>query len=149
MAQMVKNLPTMQEDRGSSGSGRSPGEGNGYLLQCCCLENPMDSGDWQGFTGLLKFMGLHSLWVAKSVSPWYSGACVLLYDHSRFRGLWNELIRSKESPSRVNSSNSAHSVGQQSIRPCQGGRSSREIRLCLRNRNLVRTSEMYFDTSRE
>ena len=24
------------------GSGRSPGEGNGNLLQCSCLENPMD-----------------------------------------------------------------------------------------------------------
>ena len=27
-------------------SGRSPGEGNGYLLQCPCLENPMDKGAW-------------------------------------------------------------------------------------------------------
>ena len=26
------------------GSGRSPGEGNGNLLQYCCLENPMDRG---------------------------------------------------------------------------------------------------------
>ena len=25
-----------------SGSGRSPGEGNGNPLQCSCLENPMD-----------------------------------------------------------------------------------------------------------
>ena len=28
------------------GSGRSPGEGNGYLLQYSCLENPMDRGAW-------------------------------------------------------------------------------------------------------
>ena len=28
------------------GSGRSPGEGNGNLLQYFCLENPMDSGAW-------------------------------------------------------------------------------------------------------
>ena len=28
------------------GSGRSPGEGNGYPLQYCCLENPMDEEDW-------------------------------------------------------------------------------------------------------
>ena len=28
------------------GSGRSPGEGNGNLLQYCCLENPMDRGAW-------------------------------------------------------------------------------------------------------
>ena len=26
------------------GSGRSPAEGNGYPLQCSCLENPMDRG---------------------------------------------------------------------------------------------------------
>ena len=29
------------------GLGRSPGEGNGYPLQCSCLENPMDRGAWQ------------------------------------------------------------------------------------------------------
>ena len=28
------------------GSGRSPGEGHGKLLQYSCLENPMDSGAW-------------------------------------------------------------------------------------------------------
>ena len=28
------------------GSGRSPGEGNGNLLQCSCLENPRDGGAW-------------------------------------------------------------------------------------------------------
>ena len=28
------------------GSGISPGEGNGYLLQYCCLENPVDRGAW-------------------------------------------------------------------------------------------------------
>ena len=29
------------------GSGRVPGEGNGYPLQYSCLENPMDRGAWQ------------------------------------------------------------------------------------------------------
>ena len=29
------------------GSGRSPEEGNGNLLQYSCLENPMDKGAWQ------------------------------------------------------------------------------------------------------
>ena len=29
------------------GSGRSPGEGNGYLLQYSCLENPMNRGACQ------------------------------------------------------------------------------------------------------
>ena len=34
-------------DLGSiSGSGRSPGEGNGNPLQYSCLENPMDGGAW-------------------------------------------------------------------------------------------------------
>ena len=29
------------------GLGRSSGEGNGYPLQYCCLENPMDREAWQ------------------------------------------------------------------------------------------------------
>ena len=29
-----------------SGSGRSPGEGDGNLFQYSCLENPMDRGAW-------------------------------------------------------------------------------------------------------
>ena len=29
------------------GLGRPPGEGNGYSLQCSCLENSMNRGDWQ------------------------------------------------------------------------------------------------------
>ena len=29
------------------GSGRPPGEGIGYPLQECCLENSMDGGAWQ------------------------------------------------------------------------------------------------------
>ena len=45
-AQSVKNLPAMQ-DRGSIlGSGISPGEGNGNLLQYSYLENPMDRKAW-------------------------------------------------------------------------------------------------------
>ena len=28
------------------GSGKSPGEGKGYPLQCSCLENSMDRGAW-------------------------------------------------------------------------------------------------------
>ena len=28
------------------GLGRSPGEGNGYPLQCSCMENYMDRGAW-------------------------------------------------------------------------------------------------------
>ena len=29
------------------GSGKSPGEGNGYPLQYSCLEKPMDKGAWE------------------------------------------------------------------------------------------------------
>ena len=32
------------------GSGRSPGEGNGYPLQDSCLENSMDGGAWLGYS---------------------------------------------------------------------------------------------------
>ena len=49
VAQLVKNPSEMQEnackarDPGSiSGSGRSPGEGNGNPFQYSCLGNPMD-----------------------------------------------------------------------------------------------------------
>ena len=48
---MVKNPPANAEDTrdvGSiPGSGRSPGVGNGNLLQYSCLENPMDRAAWQ------------------------------------------------------------------------------------------------------
>ena len=47
---VVKNLPANArntKDAGSiPGSGRSPGGGNGYLLQYSCLENAMDRGAW-------------------------------------------------------------------------------------------------------
>ena len=47
---MVKNLPANAgntRDGGSiPGSGRSPGVGNGNLLQYSCLENSMVRGSW-------------------------------------------------------------------------------------------------------
>ena len=44
----VKNLPTNAGDTGLiPGSGRSPEEGNGNLLQHSCLGYPMDRGAWQ------------------------------------------------------------------------------------------------------
>ena len=42
VTQMVKNLPTIRSL--IPGSERSPGEGNGYLFQYSCLENPLDRG---------------------------------------------------------------------------------------------------------
>ena len=48
---MVKNLPANAGDTRDMGLipglGRYPGEGNGKSLQYSCLENPMDSQDWQ------------------------------------------------------------------------------------------------------
>ena len=42
-----KNLPANAGDTGSiPGSERSPGDGNGSLLQYSCLENSMDRGAW-------------------------------------------------------------------------------------------------------
>ena len=47
---VVENLPANTGDIRDvgliPGSGRCPGEGNGYLLQYFCLENPMDTGAW-------------------------------------------------------------------------------------------------------
>ena len=45
---LVKNLPGNAGDVGStSGSGRSPREGNGNPIQYSCLGNPLDRGAWQ------------------------------------------------------------------------------------------------------
>ena len=57
-------------DQGSiPGLGRSPGEGNGNLLQCSCLENPMEGGAWwatvhgitKRWTRLSNFTSLQTL----------------------------------------------------------------------------------------
>ena len=47
VAQMVKNLPPMQDSGSIPGSGRSPGEGNGNPFQYSCLGNSKDRGAWQ------------------------------------------------------------------------------------------------------
>ena len=45
---VVKNMSVSAADQGSvPGSGRSPGEENGYPLQYACLGNPMDRGVWR------------------------------------------------------------------------------------------------------
>ena len=48
---MVKNLSASAGDMRDVGLilglGKSPGEGNGKILQYSCLENPMDRRDWQ------------------------------------------------------------------------------------------------------
>ena len=48
MAQMVKNLPAMQEIWVQSLGHEYPSrEGKGNPLHCSCLENSMDRGAWQ------------------------------------------------------------------------------------------------------
>ena len=40
------------------GSGSSPGEENGYPLQCSCLENPMDREAWHTQSSSVQFSSL-------------------------------------------------------------------------------------------
>ena len=54
---MIEGFPGVSDGKESTcnagdmglipGSGRYPGEGNGYPLQYSCLENSMDRGAWQ------------------------------------------------------------------------------------------------------
>ena len=44
---MVKNPPANTDAGSIPESRRSPGIGNGNLLQYSCLKNPMDRGAWQ------------------------------------------------------------------------------------------------------
>ena len=51
MAQIVRNLPTMQKTQVQSlGREDSSGEGDGYPLQYSCLGNSTDTGAWQAKT---------------------------------------------------------------------------------------------------
>ena len=53
---VVENLPGNAEDMGLiPESGRSPGDGNGNLIQYSCLGNPMDRGArWATVHGVAK-----------------------------------------------------------------------------------------------
>ena len=70
----VKNPPVNAGDAGDMGSipglGRSPGKGNGNLLQYSCLENPMDRGAWQvivsGVAESLTRLSMHVLNYSKA-----------------------------------------------------------------------------------
>ena len=55
VAQMVKNLPAMQDPGSNPESGRSSGEGDGNPLQYSCLENPMNRrAPWATVHGVKK-----------------------------------------------------------------------------------------------
>ena len=58
IVQTVKNLLASGRPRFDPLSGRSPGEGNGYLLHYSCLENSVDRGAW--LAGGLQSMELQS-----------------------------------------------------------------------------------------
>ena len=49
------------------GWGRCPGEGNGNLLQCSCLGNPMDRGAWRAIVNGVARVGQDL--VTKPLSP--------------------------------------------------------------------------------
>ena len=70
---IIKNPSANAGDKRDSGlipgSGRSPGEGNGYPLQYSCLENPMDREAWQTTVHRvsndqtqLKQLSMHTCW---------------------------------------------------------------------------------------
>ena len=58
---MLKNIPVNAGDMGNVGLitrlGRSPGVGNGNLLQYFCLKNVMDRGAWWAKTMGLQRIG--------------------------------------------------------------------------------------------
>ena len=64
---VVKNLPTKAEDMDLiSGSGRSPGEGNGNPLKYSFLENQMDRGAWRDtFHGVARSQTWLRAWAAQ------------------------------------------------------------------------------------
>ena len=72
----VKSLPVNAgniRDMGSiPGSGRSLGGGHSNPLQYSCLENPLDSGTWQG----------HSLVLHKVRHDWSNLACTHTHTHT-------------------------------------------------------------------
>ena len=74
---MVTNPPANAGDMSLiPGLGRSPGEGNGYLLQYSCLENPMDRGAQQAIVHGVARVG-HNL-VTKPPPPPCSKLCYAL-----------------------------------------------------------------------
>ena len=46
-SESIESACDMRDPALIAGSGRSPGEGNGYLLQNSCLENLTDRRAWQ------------------------------------------------------------------------------------------------------
>ena len=60
-----------------SGSGRSPGEGNGYPLQCSCLETFMDRGAWWGTVHGFAKSDTTGHTHTRALCHWGSRLCIL------------------------------------------------------------------------
>ena len=90
-AQLVKNLPAMWETCVRSlGLGRSPGEGNSYLLQYSDLENPMDCivyGVAKSRTQLSDFHFTSLLHYSKYWEKYFRWKKSWIYTHTKWRVL--------------------------------------------------------------
>ena len=89
---VVKNAPAntgdMRDSGWISGSGRSPGEGNGNPPQYSCLENPMDRGAW--------WVTVHRIaksqaWLKELSTHAYFFLCEInVCNHSQHAGNWTQ-----------------------------------------------------------
>ena len=72
VAQMVEESAFNAGDQGLiPGSGRYPGEGNGYSLQYSCLENSKDRGSWWAIVhGTAKCQAQLSDWHTSKDTEW-------------------------------------------------------------------------------
>ena len=86
VAQMVRNLPAMQEMKVWS-LGQIDGEGNGYPVQGSCLENPRDGGAWWAAVYGVAQSQTWLKWLSSSSSSqWFC-----MDKNSMDRGAWRAL----------------------------------------------------------
>ena len=52
--ELISNAGDIRDAESISGSGRSPGGGNGNLLQYSCLDNPINREAWQATVHRVK-----------------------------------------------------------------------------------------------
>ena len=92
---MVKHPPADAGDTRDSvsipGSGRSRGGGNGNLLQCSCLENPMELGAWRAIVhGIEESDVTEATWHAHRVAP-LAKICCVYYGSQKMLFTWDKL----------------------------------------------------------
>ena len=78
MAQMVKNLPAMQETQVQSLGREDPLEKEMAPLQHSCLENPMDGGAWWATVHGSQRVGGHDLATSLSLSSLHTWNVVII-----------------------------------------------------------------------